>query len=138
MKKINPSTLDQRFSHLITQVVVTPPASLAFISGQVAVNRNGELVGQNDYRQQALQVFKNVNLALEAAGTLPEHVVQMKIHVVNHREELVEVIFQAGFEVFGEEWPLTASTLLGVQALGMPDWLIEVDCIAAIEPASGT
>lgn len=132
MKKINPPTLDQRFSNLISQVVITPPASLAFISGQVAVNQAGELVGLNDYRQQALQVFKNINLALEAAGARPEHVVQMKIHVVNHREELVEVIFQAGFEVFGEEWPLTASTFLGVQALGMPEWLIEVDCIAAI------
>ncbi|MDP4097831.1 RidA family protein [Paenibacillus sp. P96] len=132
MEKINPSTLDRRFSHLITQVVVTPPSSLAFISGQVAVNQEGELIGINDYRQQALQVFKNINLALEAAGAKPEHVVQMKIHVVHHREELVEVIFQAGFEVFGEEWPLTASTLLGVQALGMPDWLIEVDVIAAI------
>ncbi|MFM9277802.1 RidA family protein [Paenibacillus jiagnxiensis] len=132
MKKINPPTLDQRYSHLISQVVITPPASLAFISGQVALNKQGELVGLNDYRQQALQVFRNVNLALEAAEARPEHVVQMKIHVVNHREELVEVIFQAGFEVFGEEWPLTASTLLGVQALGMPDWLIEVDCIAAV------
>ncbi|TMR32175.1 RidA family protein, partial [Actinomadura geliboluensis] len=33
-------------------------------------------------------------------------------------------------EVYGDPWPLAASTLLGVKALGLPDWLIEVEATA--------
>jgi enamine deaminase RidA (YjgF/YER057c/UK114 family) len=56
----------------------------------------------------------------------------MKIHVVNHRPELVDSIFKAGFEVFGNKWPLTASNFIGVQALGFEEWLVEVDAIVSI------
>ena len=45
---------------------------------------------------------------------------------------MVPVIFAAGREVFGADWPVTASVLIGVQALGHPDWLIEIDAIAAL------
>ncbi|SFE48416.1 Endoribonuclease L-PSP [Paenibacillus algorifonticola] len=81
---------------------------------------------------QAVQVFKNIKLAMVAAGAGPEHMVQMKIHVVNHRPELIEDVFKAGALVFGPEWPITASTYLGVQSLGLPEWLIEVDAIVAL------
>jgi enamine deaminase RidA (YjgF/YER057c/UK114 family) len=132
MKKMNPETLTSTFNTFLSQVVVVSPSKLAFISGQVAVNEQGEFVGGDDYGLQAFQVFKNIKLAIEAAGAGPEHIVQMKIHVVGHRPELVEVIFKSGFDVFGSEWPLTASTYLGVQSLGLPEWLIEVDVIVAL------
>jgi len=52
--------------------------------------------------------------------------------VVGHRLELVDPIFAAGRRVFGDGWPRTASTLLGVEALGNPDWLIEIDGLAVV------
>lgn len=116
----------------ISQIVVTSSAKLAFISGQVALNAEGELIGPNDYVAQARQVFMNLKLAIEAAGGSAEYVTQMRIHVVNHRPELANIVFQAGAEVFGSEWPLTASAFLGVQALAFPEWLIEVDAIVAL------
>ncbi|EFU40461.1 translation initiation inhibitor [Paenibacillus vortex V453] len=112
----------------VSQIVVTSPAKLAFISGQVALNAEGELIGPNDYGQ----VFMNLKLTIEAAGGSAEHVTQMRIHVVNHGPELANIVFQAGAEVFGSEWPLTASTFLGVQAIAFPEWLIEVDAIVAL------
>ncbi|KQO04270.1 RidA family protein [Paenibacillus sp. Leaf72] len=132
MKKINPDTLTSIVTSLISQIVVAPVSQLAFISGQVALNEKGELIGEGDYGLQAKQVFTNVKLALEAIATGPENIVQMKIHVVNHKPELVDSIFRAGFEVFGDQWPLTASTFIGVQALGFEEWLVEVDAIVAI------
>jgi hypothetical protein len=44
----------------------------------------------------------------------------------------VEPIVAAGRRVFGADWPRTASTLLGVEALGNPDWLIEIDGLAIV------
>ncbi|GGF99778.1 hypothetical protein GCM10010912_50750 [Paenibacillus albidus] len=132
MKKINPDTLTSTVTSLISQIVVAPVSTLAFISGQVALNEKGELMGEGNYGVQAKQVFFNLKLALEAIATGPENIVQMKIHVVNHRPELVDSIFKAGFEVFGDQWPLTASTFIGVQALGFEEWLVEVDAIVSI------
>ncbi|GAA0852565.1 RidA family protein [Bifidobacterium pullorum subsp. gallinarum] len=130
MQKINPGTLTMSLP--VSQIVVTSPAKLAFISGQVALNAEGELIGPNDYVAQARQVFMNLKLTIEAAGGSAEHVTQMRIHVVNHRPELANIVFQAGAEVFGSEWPSTASTFLGVQALAFPEWIIEVDAIVAL------
>ncbi|MNM08606.1 Endoribonuclease L-PSP [compost metagenome] len=132
MKKINPDTLTSTVTSLISQIVVAPVSALAFISGQVALNEKGELIGEGDYGLQARQVFINLKLALEAIAAGPENIVQMKIHVVNHRPELVDSIFKAGFEVFGDQWPLTASTFIGVQALGFEEWLVEVDAIVTV------
>ncbi|MEV0381154.1 hypothetical protein [Nonomuraea sp. NPDC050643] len=41
-------------------------------------------------------------------------------------------IFGAAREVYGDPWPLTSSTLLGVEALGLPGWLIEVEATALL------
>ncbi|MFC9709293.1 RidA family protein [Paenibacillus sp. NPDC056933] len=132
MKRINPSTLTQTVTNLISQIVITPASPLAFISGQVALNEKGELIGKGDYLLQAKQVFANLKLALEAIDTEAKSIVQMRIYVVNHKPELVDSIFKAGFEVFGDGWPKTASTFIGVQALAFEEWLIEVEAIASI------
>ncbi|MCU6794483.1 RidA family protein [Paenibacillus sp. WQ 127069] len=132
MERINPITLTDSVTSLISHIVVTTPSKLAFISGQVALNKKGELIGSGDYGLQARQVFENLKLALEAINAGPENITQMKIHVANHQPGLVDVIFKAGFEVFRNTWPLTASTFLGVQSLAFPEWLIEVDAIVAL------
>lgn len=132
MKRINPITLTHTVTDLISQIVIIPASPLAFISGQVALNEKGELIGKGDYLLQARQVFANLKLALEAIDTEAKSIVQMRIYVVNHKPELIDSIFQAGFEVFGERWPKTASTFIGVQALAYEEWLIEVDAIASI------
>ncbi|WP_019535890.1 RidA family protein [Paenibacillus ginsengihumi] len=134
MDIINPATLTDAGKKLIAQIKVAPASRLAFISGQVALNEKGELVGPGDYRLQAIQVFTNLKLAIEAAGGRPDQVAQMKIYVVKHNAELAKLVFAAGMEVFGPEWPLAASTYLGVESLGLPEWLIEADAIVALPP----
>ncbi|MFJ5222865.1 hypothetical protein [Streptomyces sp. NPDC088400] len=74
----------------------------------------------------------HVAAALAAVGCGPCDLLKNTIHVVGHRPELVEPIFAAGRRAFGGDWPRTASTLIGVQALGRPEWLIEVDGLAVI------
>lgn len=129
MEIVNPRTLTDKVTSVISHVVVTTASKLAFISGQVAVDETGALVGSGDYYAQAIQVFINLKHALEAARADPSYIAKMNIFVVNHNPELISTIFGAGFHVFGPNWPKTASTYIGVSALADPEWLIEIDAI---------
>jgi enamine deaminase RidA (YjgF/YER057c/UK114 family) len=133
METLNPSTLTDAFSHLIAQIAVTPPgARLAAISGQVAIDRSGQLVGGDDHAAQARQCFGNVLNALTAMKAEPKNVLQMKIYVVRHTPDLVPAIFGAGAAIFGDKWPVCASTWIGVEALAMPEWLVEIEVLVAL------
>jgi enamine deaminase RidA (YjgF/YER057c/UK114 family) len=129
--RLNPPTLAAPVLDLYSQVAVGTGRIVA-VAGQVALDPEGNLVGSGDLAAQAEQSFRNVKLALEAVGATPADLLKYTIHVVDHRPEKIEPIFAAGRRVFGDEWPLTASTLIGVAALGLPEWLIEIDALAAV------
>lgn len=133
METLNPSSLTDAFSHLIAQIAITPPGRrLAAISGQVAIDRSGQLVGGNDHAAQARQCFGNVFNALAAMKAHPNDILQVKIYVVRHSADLVPAIFEAGADIFGEKWPVCASTWIGVEALAMPEWLVEIEVLVAL------
>lgn len=132
MQLLNPPTLASPIMNLYAQIAIVPTGRLAFIAGQVALDKRGELVGKGDYRLQALQCFRNIHAALEALHATPDQMARMTLNVVDHRAELLEVIFSAGREIFGDRWPVCASIFLGVQALGLPEWLIEIDGIVSL------
>jgi enamine deaminase RidA (YjgF/YER057c/UK114 family) len=51
-----------------SHVVVSSPGKMIFIAGQVANDKQGKLVGKDDLKTQATQVFENLKTALAAAG----------------------------------------------------------------------
>lgn len=130
---INPQGLAPPVDGLYSQVTVVEAGKLAFVSGQVALDAEGKLVGPGDHRRQAEQVFENLKLAVEGIGGRARNIVRMTIYVVRHEESLIGPIFDAGHRVFGDEWPVTASTLLGVETLAMSSWLIEVEAVVALD-----
>ncbi|MEV0830554.1 RidA family protein [Nonomuraea rubra] len=132
LRRVNPPALRPPVQNLYAQVVIAPAGRTAYLAGQVALDASGELVGPGDHAAQARQAFLNVRLALEGVGASPADLVRHDIYVVGHRPELVPVIFGAAQDVYGDPWPLASSTLLGVQALGLPGWLIEVEATAAV------
>ncbi len=125
--KLNPPSLaaapDDMHAHI---VIAAPGARLAFIAGQVAIDNGGHVVGPGDLGRQAEQCFHNVQLALEAIAASPADIVEMTIIVVDYSEPLLAIINRAGLAVFGQDWPRTATTLIGAQALGHSSFLIEV------------
>lgn len=130
--RLDPPTLAPPIMGLYAQIMVAPAGRLAFIAGQVALDADGRFIGAGDYATQARQCFANIRDAVTAVGAVPGDIVKMTINVVDHTAELIGPIFGAGREVFGDDWPITASTLLGVAALGLPEWLIEIDAIVAL------
>ena len=126
---INPPDLPSppTYSH----VVVATGSRVVFIAGQEPEDEAGNLVGPGDLAAQARQVFANVGRALTAAGAGPDQVAKITIYVVHHRREYLPVIEEARVALFGDHKP--ADTLVGVETLSQPEYLIEVDAFAVVD-----
>ena len=97
-----------------------------FASGQVAVDEQGEIVGEGDFLKQAHQVLRNVQQLLGAAGASMAEVAKVTIFLVNaddfaHIPGLRSQYFQT---------PYPADTTVIVESLARPGLLIEVEVIA--------
>jgi len=126
LQLINPDGLPTPSSY--THVIVAAGSQVVFIAGQEPEDAQGNLVGPGDLAAQARQVFANLGRAVAAAGARPEQVAKITIFVVQHRPEYLPVIEEARVALFGEHKP--ADTLVGVQTLARPGYLIEVDAVA--------
>jgi enamine deaminase RidA (YjgF/YER057c/UK114 family) len=114
-----------------SHVVVVNPGKLAFVSGQVATDLQGKLVGKGDLKAQTEQVFENLKTALAAAGTSFEHVVKLTYFIKDYKPESVAAIREVRNRFVNTSSP-PASSLLGVMALVQPDYLIEVEAVAVV------
>ena len=123
---INPDGLGKSSSY--SQVVVS--GGTTYISGQVSVNEKGEVVGKGDLRAQTMQALENLRLCLTAAGLEFKDVVKMTTYVVNLKPADIPIIREVRMKYLNAEGP-PASTLVGVQSLVGPDWMIEIEAIAA-------
>jgi len=114
-----------------TQVVVAQGRRMVFVAGQVSIDADGKLVAPGDFAGQVKQVFANLRTALKGAGASPADVTKLTIFVVGYTAALRAVIGEARAAIFraGE---LPASTLVGVQSLADPGYLLEVEAIAVV------
>lgn len=126
---VNPDGLETPSSY--THVAIASGRRLVFVSGQVATDADGNLVGAGDLAAQARQAFANVGRALAAVGARPDQVARLGIFVVGHRPEFLPAISEARIAVFGDHRP--ADTLLGVETLAEDGRLIEVEATAVID-----
>ena len=126
---INPKGLAA--PHGYTHVITTKPGKMVFISGQVAMDAQGHLVGKGDLRAQTKQVFENLKTALAAAGATFDDVVKITWYVKGYNPQLLPVLREVRDEYVKKEAPPT-STLVGVTSLALDDYLLEVDAVAVI------
>jgi enamine deaminase RidA (YjgF/YER057c/UK114 family) len=129
LERINPEDLPTPLSY--THVIVATGRRLVFVAGQEPEDEQGNLVGRGDLAAQARQVFANVGRALAAGGARPEQVTKITIFVVNYRPAYLPAIEEARVALFGDHKP--ADTLVGVEALSRPEYLIEVEAIAIVD-----
>lgn len=114
-----------------SQVVVASGTRTIYTAGQVSIDAQGKLVGAGDLAAQTAQAMRNVGLALTAAGAGFADVVKITTYVVNYQPEQRAIIGQARAPFFAGR-PPPASTLLGVAALALPEWLVEIEAIAVV------
>lgn len=114
-----------------SHAVVVSGGKMVFLAGQVGLNKQGEMVGKDDFRAQTTQLFANMKAALAAAGASPKDVVKLNYYVVglNHEKLLA---LRAVRDEFLEKAHPPVSTLVGVQALFREDAMIEVEAVAVV------
>jgi enamine deaminase RidA (YjgF/YER057c/UK114 family) len=129
LELINPEDLPTPESY--THVAAATGGRLVFIAGQVAEDAQGNLVGAGDLAAQARQAFANLGRCLAAGGARPDQVARITIYVVQHVPEYLPAISEARIAVFGDHKP--ADTLLGIETLAYPGYLIEIEAIAVVD-----
>jgi enamine deaminase RidA (YjgF/YER057c/UK114 family) len=102
-----------------------------YVSGQVALNDSGAVVGAGDLAAQARQAFANLTRVLEIAGAIPSEVLRLNIFVVNLKAGDWDIIRQEGAAFFPVRNP-PVGTLVGVQALPRDGLLIAIDASAVV------
>lgn len=129
---LNPDSLFPSLPAGFSQIVTAAGGKTVFISGQTAWNARKQIIGGTDLAQQTRQALRNVQTAVEAAGGSLADVVALRLYIVNYQPEQAEVISEALREVFPEE-RRPASTWIGVSALAVKDFLIEIEATAVVD-----
>jgi enamine deaminase RidA (YjgF/YER057c/UK114 family) len=129
---INPNSLFPSLPHGFSQVVVASGRKMVFISGQTAWDERKNIVGGDSVLEQARQAFRNLEKAMEAAGGTLEDVVALRIYVVDYQAESGTAVGTVLREFFSSENP-PASTWIGVSALAVPEFLIEIEATAVLD-----
>ena len=124
---VNPSTIPQPVGY--THIVEVTGGRTIYISGQVALDFAGNVVGPGDLRAQAQQVFAHLQAALAAVDATFSHVVKLTFYLLDISQMQVVRDVRNGY-INTQQPP--ASTAVEVRRLFRDGLLIEVDAIAVI------
>ena len=114
-----------------TPAVRVTGGTTIYISGQVSQDAAGNVVGGGDLLAQTRQVYRNLGIALSAAGAAFADVVKLNVYVVGYQPEHRALLQSVREQHVSKDHP-PASTLIGVQALARPEYLVEIEAIAVI------
>ncbi len=129
-----PDTLPTTTTH--HQVAIARGTKMVFVAGQVALDADGNRVGDGDTAAQVEQCYVNVAAALRAAGASFDDVVKLTIYATD--------LSPTGLAHFGEglgracarlgiAQPMAPLTGIGVSALAEPEFRVEIEAIAILD-----
>ena len=124
---INPPTIARPTGY--THVVEAVGGRTYYISGQVALDPAGNLVGPGDMGAQARQIFQNLAAALQSIGASFDDVVKLTYFVVDIAQ--MQAVRDARAQFIAAEH-LPASTAVEVRRLVREEFLLEVEAIAVL------
>lgn len=113
----------------LTQMVEVQGARMIYLSGQTPADANYQ-VSASDVRGQANAVYDNIEIALKAAGATWDNVVKTTTYLTD--AALIKDFREARIERFRSLKAAPANTLLVVSRLAEPEFLIEIDVVAAV------
>lgn len=97
-----------------------------FVSGQAALDLEGNIVGAGDFAAQAEQAFENLRAVLAAAGSGMDRLIKVTIYLTDMANFASVVALRQRY--FSPPWP--ADTLVEVSALALPELMIEIEGVA--------
>jgi enamine deaminase RidA (YjgF/YER057c/UK114 family) len=131
-QSLQPENLFPSAPFAFAQVVTSSGARHVHCAGQTAWDPDMQLVGGDDLEQQLTFALENVRIALEAGGAAPRDIVRLTVYVVDYRPAQAQLIGTVLAEFLDPD-NLPAATLLGVQSLAFPEFLVEVEATAVVD-----
>ncbi len=130
--KINPDTLYDAVGYGFSHATLQTGGRTLHLAGQVAWDKDGNVVGSGDLAAQTRQALLNLKAVLAEAGATPADIVRLRTYVVDHSpDKLGPVLGEIG-AFYGDTTP-AANTFIGVAALALPDFLVEIEATAALD-----
>ena len=124
---LNPASMPQSVGY--TQMVEVTSSKMLYLSGQIAIDPDGQIVGAGDLRAQTQQVFENLKAGLAAAGATFDHVVKLQLFLLDITQ--IQIVRDVRDRYVNTQLP-PASTAVEVRRLFRDELLIEIDAIAAL------
>ena len=126
---INPAALhpNPAFTHMVT---VSGPVKAVYIGAQVAVDKDGNIVGKGDIGAQTGQIIKNIEACLEAAGAGPEHLIHWSIYVAEGQD--MRPAFEVGMRWLAGRPNPPMNNVMYVSGFLPSDFLISIEAIAVV------
>lgn len=125
---LNPDAVAKPLKPYYSNCVRSEAGPLLWISGQVALDREGRLVGEGDLRAQAVQVLENIRAILGASDAGMEDIVKVTVYVTDIRA--FNDIADIRERYFPKDGP--ASVICEVSALAWPEFMIEIEAVAVV------
>ena len=129
-RMINPDSLSGP-SPSFTQGVVTDAGKTLHMSGQVALDKDGSVIG-DDITAQTQAALTNVSAMLDHEGLSPENLVSIRVYIVDLTGKKVGAVMTELSNFYGDCDP-APTTILGISALGLEGLLVEIECVAAFD-----
>lgn len=116
-----------------SQITRVKASEFVYIAGQLATNREGAIIGADDFDAQCAQVFVNIETALKSVGAGWGHVVEFTTYLV-HSQDIPKFMTyrKREFPKFFPDGAYPPNTLLMVDRLVQEPFLVEVKTIAAL------
>lgn len=127
--RLNPPTLPNAGEMGYSQISIVEPGRMAYISGQVAWQPDGQAVPESLVEQMKI-VAANAKAALDAVGATPHDVVIARVYVVNLTQERLEEVMPPFIATFEGAQPCV--TGIGVAALAGPDLQVEMELVVRL------
>ena len=127
-KAMNPEAVATPLKPYYSNCVRSDAGPLLWISGQVALDAKGRLVGEGDLRAQAVQVLENIKAILADSNATMDDIVKVTVYVTDIRA--FNDIADIRERYFPQNGP--SSVICEVSALAWPEFMIEIEAVAVV------
>ncbi len=130
--RINPTDLYDSLSYGFSHATLSDGGRTLHLAGQVAWDAQCNVVGEGDLAAQTRQALANLNAVLADVGAGPGNIVRLRTYVVDHTPDKLGIVLPAIGEFYAGATP-APNTFLGVSALALPEFLVEIEATAVID-----
>lgn len=130
--KINPAGLYDSVGYGFSHATVQEGGRTLHCAGQVAWDKDCNVVGVGDLAAQTAQALANLSAVLAEAGATPADIVRLRTYVVDHTPDKLGPVLGAVGAFYAGATP-APNTFIGVAALALPDFLVEIEATVALD-----